>query len=144
MSPVVLPNVIMHNAGNDALMSLFALQMLLEPIGTQVPSTKKLGMRPRSGVPGPLYLAGAVMNGNGMSLPMMPAVTTGYMGVGMVPSPTTPPYDLAAEFEQMQMGMVVPQSGSGSLRGPPRVPSGNINGSFRGSRQNVWKGVARE
>ena len=39
--PIVLPQCTMHNAGNDAMLCLFALQKLLDPAGTRVPSVKK-------------------------------------------------------------------------------------------------------
>lgn len=39
--PLVLPKCTLHNAGNDALMTLFAFQKLLDPRGTQVPTLVK-------------------------------------------------------------------------------------------------------
>lgn len=33
----MVPGVVMHNSGNDAFMCLYALQLLLEPVGTQAP-----------------------------------------------------------------------------------------------------------
>ena len=37
--PIVLPQCTMHNAGNDAMLCLFALQKLLDPAGTDRKST---------------------------------------------------------------------------------------------------------
>lgn len=105
-APVAIPRVMMHNAGNDAFMCLFALQMLLDPAGTAAPTIKKTRVgRPSSGTPmGP--------NGNGHMIPGpiadIPARFSGFAMV--IPSPTarivTPPrspYDLSAEFGQMQV-----------------------------------------
>ena len=39
--PIVLPQCTMHHAGNDVMLCLFALQKLLDPAGTRVPSVKK-------------------------------------------------------------------------------------------------------
>ncbi|KAJ7119446.1 hypothetical protein C8R44DRAFT_624772 [Mycena epipterygia] len=36
-SGAMVPGVVMHNSGNDAFMCLYALQLLLEPVGTQAP-----------------------------------------------------------------------------------------------------------
>ncbi|KAH8835049.1 hypothetical protein DL96DRAFT_1489226 [Flagelloscypha sp. PMI_526] len=50
--PIVLPDCLLHNAGNDAFLGLFAFQMLMEPEHTAVPTTKS-SRRPnsRSAVP---------------------------------------------------------------------------------------------
>ena len=98
--PIVLPRCIMHNAGNDAMLCLFALQKLLDPAGTRVPSVKK----GRVGRPGAgqqqqpqqqqlgntagVYVNGMGMNGmvamNGM-VPMngMNGMALNGMGMGM-------------------------------------------------------------
>ena len=38
------PRCVMHNAGNDALLSLLGLQMLLEPGETKVPTARSLSL----------------------------------------------------------------------------------------------------
>ncbi|KAJ7074461.1 hypothetical protein C8F01DRAFT_1100560 [Mycena amicta] len=38
----MVPGVVMHNSGNDAFMCLYALQLLLQPEGTQAPAPKKV------------------------------------------------------------------------------------------------------
>ncbi|TFK42209.1 hypothetical protein BDQ12DRAFT_677803 [Crucibulum laeve] len=128
---VVLPRYAMHNAGNDAFMCLFALQMLLEP-DTQVPNVKK-GRIGRPGVPGmppvPMILNGGMPM---MSMPMKPSPP------GMLASPSSPAvlysnyangngglsprpnqtiqrsssaFDLAGEFGQMHVDMTKSTSG---------------------------------
>ena len=102
--PIVLPQCTMHNAGNDAMLCLFALQKLLDPAGTRVPSVKK----GRVGRPGAgqqqqhqqqqlgntagVYVNGMGMNGivamNGMNgmVPMngaMNGMAMNGMGMGM-------------------------------------------------------------
>ncbi|KAF9055729.1 hypothetical protein BJ165DRAFT_1428251 [Panaeolus papilionaceus] len=131
---VVLPQCITHNSGNDALMCLFALQKLLDPIGTAVPTVKKTrSNRPGMAIPNPMMAP--------MGMPMMNlAATAGpfpYMGnpyatMPMSSSLPTMPvlqrpassYDLAGEFGQMQMGMVRGNSSSVFLAAPtpPRTP----------------------
>ncbi|KAJ7471787.1 hypothetical protein FB451DRAFT_307646 [Mycena latifolia] len=62
----MVPGVVMHNAGNDAFMCLYALQLLLEPAGTQAPVVapkKAAAARPLSFVGAPMSMN---MNGNGM------------------------------------------------------------------------------
>ncbi|KAJ7475228.1 hypothetical protein B0H11DRAFT_2158646 [Mycena galericulata] len=51
----MVPGVVMHNSGNDAFMCLYALQLLLEPEGTQAPViAQKKAARPSSRSPGPM------------------------------------------------------------------------------------------
>lgn len=114
-SPIVLPNCTMHNTGNGALMCLFALQMLLDPVGTEMPVIKK----GRIGRPGP-PISPPVMSGSmgAMGTPSMSPVLGGgsgahtFMGYATA-SPVSRPMssrDLAGEFGQMQLR----RSGSGS------------------------------
>ncbi|KAG6864937.1 hypothetical protein C0991_006208 [Blastosporella zonata] len=109
VSPVVLPNVMMHNAGNDALMALFALQMLLDPTGTQAPAVKRgrIG-RPGGTPPGgvsPITLPLSRPRSMALGSPMMehspPFVRTVTMPMMATP---TGSYDLAEEFGNMKFG----------------------------------------
>ncbi|KAF8799914.1 hypothetical protein BYT27DRAFT_7200900 [Phlegmacium glaucopus] len=117
--PIVLPKCTLHNAGNDAFMCLFALQTLLEPAPTLVPTIKKnRSLKP--GIPGPLMINGGAAAVGSMSPMMMncgaPSPNMHYAGFAfgaMTPrlssSPSMPrlpsPYDLASEFGQMQVSM---------------------------------------
>lgn len=112
-SPSLLPNCILHNSGNDAVMCLLAFQMLLDPSGTQIPVPKGIKM-PRVGYspspvgtpPMPLtpdsMMALPIYTGNG--LPMNAASAHGPLAGGLKSRPSSS-YDLAAEFGQMQLGM---------------------------------------
>lgn len=144
--PIILPNCVMHNSGNDAFMCLFALQMLLEP-GTTPPSIKKgwigrpghmqtpvmltpplMGMSPSMGSMGMMGMP--MMNGVGMPLHPFP----GFGGV----SPGTPPspYDLSGEFGQMQVG-------NSSSRPRSRSPGANLRvGGKSGADSNGARRVS--
>ncbi|KAF8971899.1 hypothetical protein BDZ97DRAFT_1913777 [Flammula alnicola] len=117
LPPLVLPQCTLHNAGNDAFMCLFALQKLLEPTGTALPSVKKL--KP--------HKTGSPMINSGSSIPMINANGTTpmhYSGIALAPmalsvsmpsmSRPSSAYDLASEFSQMQLSM----------------PRGNVSGSY--------------
>ena len=114
-SPLQLPNCVLHNSGNDALMCLLAFQMLLEPSGTQIPIPKSIKMpraayspspvgtppmplTPDSMMPLPLY------TGNGLVMNAMndygPSATP---DGSFMPRPSST-YDLSAEFGKMQLG----------------------------------------
>ena len=99
-TPIVLPNITMHNAGNDAFMALFALQMLLDPTHTQVPTVKK-GRIGRQGLMSSMHpmMAPSPSIGMGMGLQGTPIPVVGSYGMQIVSSP----YDLADEFGQMKM-----------------------------------------
>jgi hypothetical protein len=110
ISPIVLPQCTLHNAGNNAVMCLFALQKLLEPTGTLVPSIKTRG--PKPGTAGGLMInsaagAGGFMKINGGT----PSPNMHYPGFAfaMTTSNSMPrmqsAYDLASEFGQMQINM---------------------------------------
>ncbi|KAG5643145.1 hypothetical protein DXG03_001507 [Asterophora parasitica] len=110
--PLVLPNVKMHNAGNDAFLCLFALQFLLDPANTPVFSLKK-GLIGRPGFGGP----------RPHSLVLLPNLMLGPM-----PSSSPSTFNLAAEFGQMNTrerspgpnGSLQPPNGSSSRRVPGR------------------------
>ncbi|KAF8890206.1 hypothetical protein BD779DRAFT_1438744 [Infundibulicybe gibba] len=83
--PVLLPHCILHNAGNDAMMLLFALQALLDPTRMPAPTA-----RPR-----PMPAA--------FSMPMMP-MPMGMPGLSPYATLTrASSYDLAGEFGQMNI-----------------------------------------
>ena len=110
MSPVVLPQCTLHNAGNNALMCLFALQKLLEPTGTSVPSIK--ARSPKPGIGGPLMINGAATIGGSLRINSgSPSPNMHYPGFAFAaPLANSMPrmpsaYDLASEFGQMQISM---------------------------------------
>jgi hypothetical protein len=135
--PLVLPQCTLHNAGNDALMCLFALQKLLEPTGTSVPTIKKgtnklLGKHAQSFPPPlaamPMAASMPMININGASPTMH---YTGYaVANAMSPSLSLPStgvagrvsasYDLASEFGQMQLGARGNSGGAAHLTAPTR------------------------
>jgi len=103
--PVALPNCTLQNAGNHALMCLFAFQKLLEPGSSNVPTVKKFnaGMTNATPMPMPfmpmpmqLLMPAAMgvprMNFNNLP-PAMPSAST-------IQRPTSA-YDLSSEFGQM-------------------------------------------
>ncbi|RDB24462.1 hypothetical protein Hypma_008383 [Hypsizygus marmoreus] len=111
----LLPNVRTHNAGNDAFLCLFALQMLLEPAGTKVPlpvprkRVASMGLGMGGGM-------GGMVAGRPASMMMLDpgaGVGVGYGVMGMVPSPG------------MGMGMgMVPSASMGMI--PSMSPSMNL------------------
>jgi hypothetical protein len=142
--PISLPPVTMHNSGNDAFMALFAMQVLLEPEGIQVPTVKKGMNRMTMQVPMqmqmPMQRAVPFPAGMSMSLSMpMPAtdhnggLSVPFGGHSMRPvSGFTPgqeqrqyslpipasssPYDLSDEFGKLQVERK--QTNSGGLERP--------------------------
>lgn len=161
--PVVLPQCTMHNAGNDAMLCLFALQKLLEPAGTKVPSLKK-GRIGRPGVgqqqqqqhlgnTAGVYVNGMgamSMNGmngmvamNGMNGMAMNGLGMG-MNMGMVPMPM-----LSPTMSPMMTGsplMPVPMSPSGShSQHHKRAGSGSYDlaGEFGQMGLGAGKGMTR-
>ncbi|KAF9446501.1 hypothetical protein P691DRAFT_183335 [Macrolepiota fuliginosa MF-IS2] len=122
-----LPQCTLANAGNEAFMSLFALQMLLDPTGTRVPSIKKgklgnQGQRMH-------VLSAANMNtmnvmNNGMNVPMgmgigMPGFPMGGMGMPGMPMPGLSP---------MPMPMYGMPGMSPMMPGVPGLPMAAANG----------------
>ncbi|KAJ2927055.1 hypothetical protein H1R20_g10039, partial [Candolleomyces eurysporus] len=150
--PVVLPNCALHNAGNDAFMTLFALQHLLEPSSSRStpPMTVKRhpqqqGMQfPSSRMPMMSPLNPMLTGMSGMSgMPLSPPQTTMGMPMGspMQGSMMLPPF---ASFGMQVVppanpngngvfspnGMVSPPPNGGSGGGGLAVP--NLNGTFGG------------
>jgi hypothetical protein len=110
ISPIVLPQCTLHNAGNDAFMCLFALQKLLEPTGTLVPGIKTRG--PKPGIAGGLMInSAAAAGGSMMNNCRTPSPNMQYPGFAFAALPTSnsmprlSAYDLASEFGQMQISM---------------------------------------
>jgi len=134
-APLILPNITMHNAGNDAFMCLFGLQMLLDPAHTQAPTVKK-GRIGRPGLMSPMQ-------------PMMAQSPSMTMSMGMQGSPAFPgyapipvaasygmqivssPYDLAGEFGQMKMERSQSKSPKPLVSGPNTWKTVNGSGSGR-------------
>lgn len=116
--PIGLPQFALHNAGNDSFMTLFALQKLMEPGSTKVPTVHKLHWAAGGGgMPTPVspgwgpQMAAMTFNGSGTPL-MMPAYTGfpfGHMQAAqsLNSSPhktrTNATYNLSDEFGQMQL-----------------------------------------
>lgn len=124
---IVLPNVKFHNAGNDAFMCLYALQMLVDPTGVKAPTAKRFtpssGTMPMTKTPMPPAL-------------MIPyTFHNGYATVGGLPTPTSvqriSSYDLSSEFGQMRMGVMgvgeTPMQSSRSKSPGPRLILGGGN-----------------
>jgi len=142
-TPVIIPNVVMHNAGNDAVMALFALQMMLEPTLTKAPTVVVKPRQIRPGyVPNPAVMGMGVSN----SLPVMPMsmamampppmMSNGYLV--MVPTPlASPSNDLSGEFGQMQLEAARLRSSTS-----PRVV-GSMNGNGHESMRGSWKSQKR-
>ncbi|KAF7329037.1 ATP-synt-DE-N domain-containing protein [Mycena venus] len=111
----MVPGVVMHNSGNDAFMCLYALQLLLEPEGTQAPAIQKKTARPVSFAPG----MNSSMNGMGMN------------GGGLSPS------GLVGDFAQLYMhvrpGSTSPGLGKGSMLSVPQSPSKHAHGNGHGT-----------
>lgn len=147
---LVLPQCTLYNAGNDAFMCLFALQKLLEPTGTSVPTIKKgtnkllgkhaQGFPPLSAVM-PMAIPMPMININGASPTMH---YTGYaVANAMSPSLSLPStgvagrlsasYDLASEFGQMQLGARGNSGGGGAahLTAPTRLGDKNSGKRFQ-------------
>jgi hypothetical protein len=114
ITPVVLPQCTLHNAGNDAFMCLFALQKLLEPTGTLVPTIKK--SRGSLMINSAATAAGSMKINGGTPSPKMHypgfafAAMTHPLTSSSMPRMSSA-YDLASEFGQMQISM--PRANSG-------------------------------
>ena len=108
ISPVVLPQCTLHNAGNNALMCLFAFQKLLEPAGTLVPSIKTRGPKPgiASGINSAAAAGGSMKINGGTPSPNMHYPGFAFAMATSNSMPRMPSaYDLASEFGQMQINM---------------------------------------
>ena len=97
--PIVLPNCTLHNAGNDALMCLFAFQKLLDPTTQTVPTVKK----PAKASPMPLHMPLATMQKPvPFFVPPLAAFPT-RLSVGNMQQRPASSYDLSLEFGQISM-----------------------------------------
>ncbi|KAJ6482182.1 hypothetical protein C8R47DRAFT_981942 [Mycena vitilis] len=125
----MVPGVVMHNSGNDAFMCLYALQLLLQPEGTQAPvPQKKMGMAMPMGLPRPVS----------------------FMGPSTSPNARLSPSGMVGDFAQMQMHART-RSGSPLLVPPSPMKPGHANGngtmgrsskrlSATPERTNGWRG----
>ncbi len=133
--PLVLPHCMLHNAGNDAFMCLFALQKLLDPIETLAPSVRKLKPSTSISMISPMSNSATAMPMSkvttssvpypGTPFPAMQSITT----LSKTPRPSTA-YDLASEFGQMQLNVWQEQSGSSLLTSARPVNNRRLH-SFR-------------
>ncbi|KAF9528124.1 hypothetical protein CPB83DRAFT_854937 [Crepidotus variabilis] len=100
-TPIALPQCTLHNSGNDSMMTLFALQKLLEPT-TGSPSISKKATAKTNGMALPMPMMP-------MAMPfMIPTNNMSLLSVNGVGRPGSAPraassYDLAAEFGQMSV-----------------------------------------
>ncbi|KAJ7902658.1 hypothetical protein B0H14DRAFT_3707776 [Mycena olivaceomarginata] len=108
----MVPGVIMHNSGNDAFMCLYALQLLLQPEGTQAPVIQKKP-RPLSFVP----------TANGARL-----------------SPSALAGDFAQLYMHAPPGSISP-GGRNSMLVPPGSPSKYANGTWHGNGSGNGNGT---
>lgn len=87
--PIALPPCMLHNAGNDAFMTLFSLQKMMEPGLTKVPTAQKVhwtrqqhvtgnGMNGMAGMMNPAAwgMQMPMHTGGGLLPPMMPRTRT--------------------------------------------------------------------
>jgi len=143
--PFVIPPYMPNNSGNDAFMTLFAFQKLMEPFDTPVPTIKPKKLKHGHGMPGMGGMIGMGMVGPPMG-PMSPMPMMMNYGMPMAPpnpaflssgmptmTRTSSAYDLSTEFGQMNMSrsvsapnhLTMPISGKGNDRdrGTRRVNS---------------------
>ncbi|EFI28743.1 hypothetical protein CC1G_13769 [Coprinopsis cinerea okayama7 len=132
--PIVLPQCTLHNAGNDAFMTLYALQKLMEPGTTRVPTAQKVHYNRGMGM-GMVGGAGwAVQMGMG-GMPGMGGVPVGMGGMGMPMSP-----------HGMVPALMVPSPSMNSFGGGVPFPYGSMpnmsgNGFGGGTGQSQSLGV---
>ncbi|KAK1218243.1 hypothetical protein PQX77_014616 [Marasmius sp. AFHP31] len=141
-SPLLLPPVQLHNAGNDAFMTLWALQMLLDPKRTNAPTVKRRRVNSNP-------MLATLPMGIPMGIPNSPMhlqlpMTMNRTGLPGGSLPTTPhrmsAYDLAGEFGQMQMGKkTTPRSGSRSPGGNNSPLNGGLTPDSAGSGSKMSK-----
>lgn len=133
--PIMLPQIALHNAGNDAFMALFAFQMLLDHDDTQVPVVKK----GRIGRPGNL--------GPTSGMPISPMMNMGHPSPinfsGLIPPGqmirSSSAYDLSAEFGQMHRGMSRAHSGGPFFTSPSRVTPKYMGTHPGNTTDNVYR-----
>jgi hypothetical protein len=97
--PIVLPNCTLHNAGNDALMCLFAFQKLLDPTSQAVPTVKKPFTAAKAS-PIPLQMPLAMQKPVPFFVP--PSAAFPRLSVSNMQRPASA-YDLSLEFGQISM-----------------------------------------
>lgn len=130
--PVVLPQCTMHNAGNDAMLCLFALQKLLEPAGTRVPSVKK-GRVGRPGAGQQLQqqqqlgnTAGVYVNGMGGAMGMNGMVAmNGMNGMVAMNGMAMNGMGMGMNMGMVPMPMLSPMMTGNSLMPVPMSPGGS-------------------
>ncbi|KAH9486138.1 hypothetical protein JR316_0000202 [Psilocybe cubensis] len=169
LPPVVLPQCTLHNAGNDALMTLFAFQKLLEPRGTQVPTLVKKAKANGSGFSNKfnaIHGGGMPVGMMPMSMPMsMPSVNGAGAGVNgtsasvlntsvsmpMMNITGTTPASFYAGFTAIMPSLSLPQAnGNGTSNGslPRRSSTYDLADEFgqmqlgKGQRPNNGSGTA--
>lgn len=131
--PISIPQCSMANSGNDAFMTLFALQMLLDPAGTRVPTIKKgrLGSQAQG-------QALAMANMNTMqAMNMMGPMGMG-MGMPVMPMQGMPPMAYG-------MPMVAINGGMGPMLVPPGSPrlAPTLNNKNSGLRMRADSGSGK-
>lgn len=133
--PIVLPNCTLHNAGNDALMCLFAFQKLLDPTSLIVPTVKKPFNSVKAS-PMPLQVPLP------MQMPMQflvpSSATFPRLSVGNIQRPASA-YDLSSEFGQMSMQSAEHKINSGEGGSHLLVPG---RPGEKGKRFNSFPGIA--
>jgi len=95
--PIVLPNCTLHNAGNDALMCLFAFQKLLDPTTQAAPTVKKAFSAAKAS-PMPLQMP--------LPVPFFVPPSATFptrLSVGNMQQRPASAYDLSLEFGQISM-----------------------------------------
>lgn len=84
-APIVLPQCTLHNAGNDAFMTLFAFQKLMEPHSSHTPTVS------HKHTPNPAQMGSPYMNPGLGGMPRQRVLShTGSVGWPMVPVPMAP------------------------------------------------------
>ncbi|KAF7784948.1 hypothetical protein Agabi119p4_1113 [Agaricus bisporus var. burnettii] len=116
LQPVVIPQCTLANAGNEAFMALFALQMLLDPVSTR-PPTKKAKM--------PVPLSMANLNAMNGGIPMMGGMNMMNMGSPAMVSSGMPGMPQMSMSMYHRMGPPNPMPMSGIPGMPPTV---GVNG----------------
>ncbi|KAJ3568549.1 hypothetical protein NP233_g5640 [Leucocoprinus birnbaumii] len=132
--PITIPQCSLVNSGNDAFMALFAFQMLLDPSGTRVPTTKKGKSSSNQGNTMTNLNAMQAMN---MMGPMAMGKSMPGMPVGLQGMPPIPMYGVPMMPGVPGMPMVAVNGGMGPMPVPPPgspmlLPSlNNKNSSLR-------------
>lgn len=111
------PDVQAHNSGNDAFMSLLAMQMLLDPEGTKVPDVKKQQAPASRGQQMSMNLNGTGMGVGGMMVYPSPYMSMPNMammaGNGQI-SPQLSP-GLNSQMQAQQQRVIAAKIGGGQI-----------------------------